>query len=132
MAAKIKLKRVGKKKKPFYRVVIQDESSPTSGRVIDEVGFYDPMSKAEKLQLNEDKIKSWLKKGAMPTEKFRVMLGKAGILPPVSFEGKAKRPPKTKEGQGEAAAPAAAAPAAEKPKAVEKKEEKAEEKAAQA
>jgi len=116
LAAKIKFKRIGKKKKPSYRVVILDEASATKGRTIDEVGFYNPQSEP-KFEFNKEKVLSWISKGAKPTESVRVILGRAGILPAISFEGKKKRAPKQKgeaavEGAA-AAAPAPAAPAAE-------------------
>lgn len=115
MAAKIKFKRMGKKKKPFYRVVILDEAAGVKGRTIDEVGFYNPQSEP-KFEFNKEKVLSWISKGAMPTESVRVILGRAGILPPVSFEGKKKREPRQKaEAAAQAAAPAAAvAPEAKK------------------
>jgi small subunit ribosomal protein S16 len=129
LAAKIKLKRVGKKKKPFYRVIIQDESEARRGRSVDEIGFYNPLLESNKFEVNKEKVLDWLSKGAEPTEKVRILLGKAGILPPISFEGKPKRKPRSKEGaqEGAPAPEGAAAPAPaekkEEPKAEEPKKE---------
>jgi len=91
MAAKIKLKRVGKKKKPFYRIVIQDESKATKSAEVDNLGTYDPLISDNNIKFDEAKTKDWLAKGATPTDRVRILLGKAGILPPVSFEGKKKK-----------------------------------------
>jgi ribosomal protein S16 len=75
---------------------------------VDELGFYNPLLKNDKMDVNKEKVLSWIAKGAMPTDSVRVLLGKAGILPPVSFEGKVKRQPKVKEAQpAEGAAPKA-------------------------
>jgi small subunit ribosomal protein S16 len=112
LAAKIKLKRMGKKKAPFYRVIIQDESSPRRGRYIDWIGIYNPISTDSKLEINKEKALEWISKGAKPTDKVRILLGRAGILPAVSFEGKVRRQPKAKE-SAEKPTEAAAAPAAE-------------------
>jgi small subunit ribosomal protein S16 len=120
LAAKIKLKRMGKKKKPFYRVIVQDIAESRRGRAIEEIGFYDPLLEDSKLDIDKDKVLDWISKGAQPTDTVRVLLGKAGILPPVSFEGKPKRKPKGEQ-------PAEAEVKAEAK--VEGKEEKPEKKA---
>jgi small subunit ribosomal protein S16 len=102
MAAKIKLKRVGAKNRPFYRVVVQDESSSPSGKVIEILGQYHPLKEPTLLEVDREKTAAWLKKGAEPTEKMRILLGKIGLLPAVDLANLPKR--KTK---GEtAAAPA--------------------------
>jgi len=108
LAAKIKLKRMGKKGAPYYRVVIQDESGANRGREIEAIGFYNPLLETSKFEVKKEKALEWIKKGAKPTEKVRILLGKAGILPPVSFEGRVKRAPKVK---GETATEGVTAPA---------------------
>jgi small subunit ribosomal protein S16 len=78
MAVKIRLKRIGAKKSPFYRVVVSDARSPRDGRFIEEIGNYDPMSK--KFVVDGDKALSWIKNGAQPTETVRSLLKKNGVL----------------------------------------------------
>lgn len=128
MAAKIKLKRMGKKKRPFYRVIVQDESSSRRGRAIEEIGIYNPVEGKQQFEVEKDKVLDWLSKGAQPTEKVRILLGKAGILPAVSFEGKPRRKPKSKgEEAAEGAAPAPEAASSPAPAPSEKPAEKKEE-----
>lgn len=78
MAVKIRLKRIGAKKNPFYRIVVADARSPRDGRFVEELGNYDPMSK--KLVVDGDKAVDWIKKGAQPTETVRSLLKKNGVL----------------------------------------------------
>ncbi len=78
MAVKIRLKRIGAKKNPFYRIVVADARSPRDGRFVEEIGNYDPMSK--KLVVDGDKALDWIKKGAQPTETVRSLLKKNGVL----------------------------------------------------
>lgn len=78
MAVKIRLKRIGAKKNPFYRVVVADARSPRDGRFVEELGHYDPMSK--KFVVDGDKALDWMKKGAQPTETVRSLLKKNGVL----------------------------------------------------
>ena len=126
MAAKIKLQRKGAKNKPFYRVVVQDESAARDGRVIEILGQYDPRLEPSLFEVDKERTKDWLSKGAEPTEKVRILLGKAGILPPVDLAALPKRKPKAEE---KAEKPAEAPPKAEeKPKEEAKAEEKKEEK----
>ena len=94
MAAKIKLQRRGAKNKPFYRVVIQDESAALPSRVIEIIGRYNPRLEPSLFEIDEQKAKDWLAKGAKPTEKVRILLGKAGILPPVDLTALKKKKPK--------------------------------------
>ncbi len=77
---KIRLKRMGMKKQPFYRVVVADERSPRDGRFIAEIGYYNPLSEPITLQIDVEKAKDWLKKGAQPTDTVRGLLKKAGAL----------------------------------------------------
>lgn len=78
MALKIRLKRIGAKKDPFYRIVVADARAPRDGRFVEEIGNYDPMTK--KLVVDGDKAVDWIKKGAQPTETVRSLLKKNGAL----------------------------------------------------
>ena len=77
---KIRLRRMGAKKAPFYRVVVADSRSPRDGRFIEEVGYYDPMKEPADVKLDAEKIKAWLANGAQPTETVRALLTKNGII----------------------------------------------------
>jgi len=68
MAVKIRLKRVGKKKQPYYRVVVADSRSPRDGRFIEQIGTYDPHTDPSTFKVDADKVKDWISKGAQPTE----------------------------------------------------------------
>jgi small subunit ribosomal protein S16 len=74
MAAKIRLARVGSKKNPIYRVVVADSRSPRDGRFIEIVGRYNPQTEPSLIELNEDKIRDWLAKGAQPTDSVKRLL----------------------------------------------------------
>ena len=78
MAVKIRLKRMGMKKKPFYRVVVADERTPRDGLFIEEIGTYDPMSNPAQIKIDVEKAAAWMKKGAQPTDTVRILLKKAG------------------------------------------------------
>ncbi|KMK54050.1 30S ribosomal protein S16 [Fructobacillus sp. EFB-N1] len=80
MAVKIRLKRMGAKKRPFYRVVIADSRSPRDGRFIETVGTYNPIAVPAEVQLDEAKILAWLANGAQPSDTARNLLSKAGIM----------------------------------------------------
>lgn len=74
---KIRLKRIGAKKRPFYRIVVQDSREPRNGKTIEEVGIYHPIEVAEKqISFDSDKIRSWLQKGAQPTDTVKRLLNK--------------------------------------------------------
>ena len=77
---KIRLKRMGMKKKPFYRVVVADERSPRDGRFIEEIGYYNPMTQPAQIKVDNDKAQDWMKKGAQPTDTVRVLLKKSGAI----------------------------------------------------
>ena len=77
---KIRLKRMGMKKKPFYRVVVADERSPRDGRFIEEIGYYDPMKKPSDIKLDKEKALDWMKKGAQPTDSVRILLKRSGVI----------------------------------------------------
>ncbi|MDY6073443.1 MAG: 30S ribosomal protein S16 [Eubacteriales bacterium] len=80
MALKIRLKRMGMKKKPFYRVVVADINSPRDGRFVEEIGFYDPMTEPATINIDAEKAKKWLQNGALPTETVRHLLEKSGTI----------------------------------------------------
>ncbi|MDR2657595.1 MAG: 30S ribosomal protein S16 [Oscillospiraceae bacterium] len=82
MAVKIRLKRIGMKKRPFYRVVVADEHSPRDGRFIEEIGYYDPMTQPATVKIDPDKARLWLGRGAQPTDTTRILLRKIGALAP--------------------------------------------------
>ncbi|OGB89255.1 30S ribosomal protein S16 [candidate division WOR-1 bacterium RIFCSPHIGHO2_01_FULL_53_15] len=117
MAAKIKLQRIGTKNKPFYRVVIQDESATPSSNVVEVLGQYDSGKEPSLFNVNKEKTLAWIKKGAKPTDRVRILLGKAGILPPVDLAALPKRKKKGEAPVAETAAPAEAGPVAPKEQA---------------
>ena len=80
MAVKLRLKRMGGKQKPFYRIVAADSRFPRDGRFIETVGTYNPLKGADVVSLEEDKILSWLSKGAEPTDTVRSILSSKGIM----------------------------------------------------
>ena len=79
MAVKMRLKRMGAKKKPFYRIVVADSRSPRDGRFIEEVGTYDPNQDPTVIKFNEEAAKKWLSNGAQPTDRVAKLLKAAGI-----------------------------------------------------
>ncbi len=79
MAVKIRLKRIGKKKNPFYRIVVADARSPRNGRFIEEIGYYDPTKDPSEFKLDEEAARKWLANGAQPTETVGKILKIAGI-----------------------------------------------------
>ncbi|MDF1567760.1 MAG: 30S ribosomal protein S16 [Spirochaetaceae bacterium] len=80
MSVKIRLKRMGTKRRPYYRIVVMDSRAPRDGRAIEEVGIYHPIETADKqLSLKEDKVKEWLGKGARPTLTVKRLLNKNNI-----------------------------------------------------
>ena len=79
MAVKLRLKRIGAKQKPFYRVVAADSRSPRDGRFIETVGTYDPIKKENNINLDEEKVISWLNNGAQPTDTVKSLLTQSGI-----------------------------------------------------
>ena len=77
---KIRLKRMGMKKKPFYRVVVADERATRDGRFVDEIGYYNPVSNPVELKIYVEKAQTWLKNGAQPTDTVRALLKKTGAI----------------------------------------------------
>jgi len=80
MAVKIRLKRMGSKKRPFYRVVVADSRSPRDGRFIEEIGYYNPISDPKEIKIKGERVLKWLKDGAQPTDTVRFLLKKTGII----------------------------------------------------
>ena len=80
MAVKIRLKRMGMKKKPFYRVVVADIKSPRDGRFIEEIGYYNPMTAPAEIKVDTERAKHWITCGAQPTDTVRVLLKKTGVI----------------------------------------------------
>ena len=80
MSVKIRLKRMGMKKKPFYRVVVADVQSPRDGRFIEEIGYYNPVSEPVELKIDAERAKYWLGTGAQPTDTVRILLKKSGAI----------------------------------------------------
>lgn len=77
---KIRLKRMGMKKKPFYRVVVADERASRDGRFVDEIGYYNPVSNPVELKIDVEKAQAWMKTGAQPTDTVRALLKKTGAI----------------------------------------------------
>ncbi|NLM85399.1 MAG: 30S ribosomal protein S16 [Clostridiales bacterium] len=80
MAVKIRLKRIGMKKHPFYRVVVTDERNPRDGSFIEEIGTYDPMKSPAEIKIDNEKAVKWIKNGAQPSDTVRVLLKKTGAI----------------------------------------------------
>jgi small subunit ribosomal protein S16 len=80
MAVKIRLKRLGAKKAPFYRVVVADERSPRDGKFIEEIGYYNPLTNPAEIKIDAEKAKKWIANGAQPTETVKSLLKKSGIV----------------------------------------------------
>ena len=79
MAVKIRLRRMGQKKAPFYRIIVADSRSPRDGRFIEEVGYYDPTKDPSVIKIDEELAKKWLSQGAQPTDTVAKLLKIAGI-----------------------------------------------------
>ncbi len=80
MAVKIRLKRMGAKKKPYYRIIVADSRSPRDGRFIEALGTYNPLTNPASVNIKEEETLSWLSKGAQPTDTVKNILSKAGIM----------------------------------------------------
>ena len=77
---KLRLKRIGAKKAPFYRIVVADSRSPRDGRFIEEIGTYDPLKEPSVIQVDAERALEWIRTGAQPTDTVKVLLKKAGVL----------------------------------------------------
>ena len=80
MAVKIRLRRMGAKKAPFYRIVVADSRYPRDGRFIEELGYYDPTKEPSVLKVDDEKAKSWIANGAQPTDTVKALLKKNGTI----------------------------------------------------
>ena len=80
MAVKIRLRRMGAKKAPFYRVVVADSRFPRDGRFIEEIGYYNPVSTPVELKIDNEKAAQWMRNGAQPTDTVRALLKKTGAI----------------------------------------------------
>src|SRR5438094_8501002 len=107
LSVKIRLRRIGAKKHPFYRLVVADTRSPRDGKFIEILGTFDPMTDPVKLNIDQEKIKAWLQKGARPSDTARALLIDQRLLPKESARKRPTKPPKAA-----AATPAAGAPGA--------------------
>jgi small subunit ribosomal protein S16 len=108
---KIRLSRGGAKKRPFYRIVVSDSRSPRDGDFIEKIGTYDPLlsdDKAQRVQFDQERMSYWLSKGAQPTDRVAVFLGKAGLRPAPQRNNPQKAKPKAKAQERLAAKQAAA------------------------
>lgn len=97
MATRIRLTRMGGKKKPFYRLIVADQRSPRDGRAVDTLGRYDPRREPPLIEVDEAKALAWLSKGAQPSDTARSLLSKAGVLAKWDAlkKGKLAQPPAT-------------------------------------
>ena len=77
---KIRLRRMGAKKAPFYRIVVADSRSPRDGRCIEEIGTFNPLTEPATINIDAEKAQTWIKNGAQPTDTVRALLKKAGVL----------------------------------------------------
>ncbi|HQA07076.1 MAG TPA: 30S ribosomal protein S16 [Syntrophomonadaceae bacterium] len=80
MATKIRLRRMGAKKRPFYRIVVADARSPRDGRFIEEIGYYDPATTPATVKIDEEKALKWLANGAKPSDTVKSLLQKQGVM----------------------------------------------------
>jgi small subunit ribosomal protein S16 len=119
MSLKIRLARAGTKKRPFYHVVVADSRSPRDGRFIERVGYFNPLlpkEKTERLRLDLEKIKAWIAKGALPTDRVLRFLDEAGIVKREARSNPIRAVPrKERKAREEAAKAAAGTPAAAPP-----------------
>lgn len=133
MTTRIRLRRLGAKKRPFYRVVVADQRSPRDGRFIENIGKYHPLDEPSRIEIDEERALHWLRTGAQPSESVKNLMDKVGIWPkfvaerpaagkPRGGERAKKRPPRVgakAAAQAEAAAAKAASDAAAAAKAAE-------------
>ncbi|BCS81574.1 30S ribosomal protein S16 [Anaerocellum diazotrophicum] len=80
MAVRIRLKRMGAKNNPFYRIVVADSRTPRDGKTIDEIGYYNPLKNPADIKVDVEKAKKWLSCGAQPTDTVKILLKKAGVI----------------------------------------------------
>jgi small subunit ribosomal protein S16 len=112
MSLKIRLSRGGTKKRPHYNVVIADSHAPRDGRFIEKIGFYNPLlprDHADRVKLDLESAKAWIKKGATASDRVHRLLAEQGVLPPLKRNNPEKAKPKKKAQERAAAAATAAA-----------------------
>ena len=80
MAVKIRLRRMGAKKAPFYRIVVADSRYPRDGRFIEELGYYNPLTEPAEIKIDAEKVNKWIENGAQPTDTVRALLKKSDII----------------------------------------------------
>ncbi len=80
MAVKIRLRRMGAKKSPFYRIVVADSRFPRDGRFIEEIGYYNPLEEPSVVKVDAEKAKTWIANGAQPTDTVKALFKKHGVL----------------------------------------------------
>ena len=80
MAVKIRLRRMGAKKAPFYRIVVADSRYPRDGRFIEEIGYYNPLTNPAEVKVDAEKVQKWIYNGAQPTDTVKSLLKKNGVL----------------------------------------------------
>ena len=80
MAVKIRLRRMGAKKAPFYRVIVADSRDPRDGKFVEEIGYYNPLTEPAEIKIDAEKAEAWIKKGAQPTDTVKALLKKSGIV----------------------------------------------------
>lgn len=115
MALKIRLARGGAKKRPFYRIIVAEATSPRDGRFVERVGSYNPMlasDNAERVVLNQERIKYWLSVGAQPTDRVQLFLSRANLVEAKTHTDNPKKSAPKKKAQERAKAEAARAEAA--------------------
>jgi small subunit ribosomal protein S16 len=82
LPVRIRLTRMGAKKRPFYRIVVANSQSPRDGRFIEQLGYYDPLTDPATIKIDAEKTQKWLRQGAQPTESTENLLRRVGVLPP--------------------------------------------------
>ncbi len=80
MAVKIRLRRMGAKKAPFYRVIVADSRDPRDGKFVEEIGYYNPLTEPAEINIDAEKAEKWLASGAQPTDTVKALLKKSGIV----------------------------------------------------
>jgi len=123
MSLRIRLSRGGAKKRPFYRIVVAEATSPRDGLFIEKIGTYNPMlpkDHADRVVVKQERVEHWLKVGALPTDRVHKMLGQAGLMEPFQYREQPKKSaPGKKRAEREAEEAAKAAEAAEAAAAAE-------------
>jgi small subunit ribosomal protein S16 len=79
LSVRIRLKRMGAKKRPFYRIVVADSRAPRDGRFIEEIGYYNPLTEPKTVKIDTEKAEKWMSQGAQPSETVKVLFAKAGF-----------------------------------------------------